>query len=457
MLKDSTPGSAPPLLEQGFAVLALLIYSGALMVDFFPPPEHGGAIAASNAPIKLFLFVTLYSITGILLLRDFAAALKLLVTHKYLTLLLLYCAASTLWSVEPGESIEKSAGIAGASMLALYLALRFPFATLLRVLTIVLSTIVVVSYLTALLVPDIGVMQGLHEGLWSGVFRHKNRLGFYATLAGVVFLAGYLRSRPHRSWYMLGYILSATLLFFSCSKSSHLAWILLFVAIGLYLGATGLRRPALICLLSVTLCSISLGAQFQYKVFPPLVLNQILHHVALDANVDSAEACESRFCDWITAAPPSAKLHTGAGRIRLWSLLGERVGDRPLLGYGIGGFWLGSNGPSAQVWERVGWKTPHAHNGFIDLILHLGLVGAALFLLFIFAAIKWTLQACLERKLDIQSLTYAAILACILLANIGESFLLVANSLPWILLLLATIRLTEYSRTPNQMAAEKNV
>lgn len=52
-----------------------------------------------------------------------------------------------------------------------------------------------------------------------------------------------------------------------------------------------------------------------------------------------------------------------------------------------------------------------------------------------FAAVRYTL--------DSPALTYALLLAFVFLANIGESFVFVPNKLPWILLILCTIRVTE--------------
>jgi exopolysaccharide production protein ExoQ len=51
--------------------------------------------------------------------------------------------------------------------------------------------------------------------------------------------------------------------------------------------------------------------------------------------------------------------------------------ERPLLGYGYGAFWLGERGPSARVWA-VTWDAVHAHNGYLDLWLQIGVIGALL-------------------------------------------------------------------------------
>jgi len=69
------------------------------------------------------------------------------------------------------------------------------------------------------------------------------------------------------------------------------------------------------------------------------------------------------------------------GRTDIWILLIEIALRRPWLGYGYDAFWLEFDGPSAEVWYAASWHPPHAHNGFIDLWLTLGLVGLLLFIL----------------------------------------------------------------------------
>ena len=66
---------------------------------------------------------------------------------------------------------------------------------------------------------------------------------------------------------------------------------------------------------------------------------------------------------------------TLTGRIPLWDSVLVAIGKNPLLGYGFNSFWNGENGPSATVVNSVGWSAPHAHNGFLDLCLDLGVVG----------------------------------------------------------------------------------
>jgi exopolysaccharide production protein ExoQ len=64
---------------------------------------------------------------------------------------------------------------------------------------------------------------------------------------------------------------------------------------------------------------------------------------------------------------------TLTGRWPLWTQLTGFVAERPVLGYGYGGFWNYDN--SMEVIEEQGWPISHAHNAYLDTMLELGPVG----------------------------------------------------------------------------------
>jgi O-antigen ligase len=110
---------------------------------------------------------------------------------------------------------------------------------------------------------------------------------------------------------------------------------------------------------------------------------------------------------------------------------------QPWLGYGYGGFWLGETGPSAAFWAAVGWKTPHSHNGFIDLALDLGLVGLfALVVALVTAFVRAIGRARTARTAD--AVAPLMFLAYTVLYNLSESSLLRHNTIFWVLYIMGT-------------------
>jgi O-antigen ligase len=69
---------------------------------------------------------------------------------------------------------------------------------------------------------------------------------------------------------------------------------------------------------------------------------------------------------------------TLTGRVPLWGLLMELAVKHGFLGYGLGAFWLMGNDDVQWVWAVAEWQSPEAHNGYIDILLQLGLPGLVL-------------------------------------------------------------------------------
>jgi O-antigen ligase len=55
------------------------------------------------------------------------------------------------------------------------------------------------------------------------------------------------------------------------------------------------------------------------------------------------------------------------------------IGKRPWQGYGLGGFWRGINGPSAFVELAVNAQVAYAHNGYLEMLISMGVPGLSAF------------------------------------------------------------------------------
>ena len=79
----------------------------------------------------------------------------------------------------------------------------------------------------------------------------------------------------------------------------------------------------------------------------------------------------------------SGKDVTFSGRTFIWQATINAIIDQPVLGFGYGGvFGFAPITPrTAAIWRDIGFTVPHAHNGILDVILQLGLVGAAIYVL----------------------------------------------------------------------------
>jgi len=71
-------------------------------------------------------------------------------------------------------------------------------------------------------------------------------------------------------------------------------------------------------------------------------------------------------------------ISTLSGRLPLWTLAFQFIGERPLTGYGFYAFWTPDH--IRYFSDQLGWGVPESHNGFIELLLSLGIPGLFLYL-----------------------------------------------------------------------------
>jgi exopolysaccharide production protein ExoQ len=115
------------------------------------------------------------------------------------------------------------------------------------------------------------------------------------------------------------------------------------------------------------------------------------------------------------------------GRVPLWQEL-IRLGSRkPILGSGYASFW--SSRQVYELWDRVNWTPVSSHNGYIDIFMNLGLAGMGLLLLLLVNAYR-NISKKIRADREFGGLAFVFFII-ILLQNLTESTLAVANSFLW--------------------------
>jgi|GEM_PF-1471820 len=464
-LWDSLPSRLPiekqsrllRVLESTFVVFSILVFSRALVFNLLDTGTmdrmaglnaNGESASVISQPKIFWLYLLIYCGTGLLILPRLRMVIRALVSEKYVLLLLLVAALSILWSTDPRESLVKAIALIACTLFGVYLAIRYDTRQQMQLFAVAFSLIMIASLLVANYFPRIGVMRGVHEGIWRGVFLHKNTLGSYMLLAGSVFFLLTTEVSKSRILYHAAFWLAVTLLTLSCAKSALLSWMILFTVLSVYFARLNRPKVALIAIVSVVLAFCGFVMQYKYKVMPPILLSQVSTSVT-KSGFGLSSAWAQLVSDFEAAqrnAPPGAFLATGSGRLRLWGHLWEKIQERPWLGYGLGGFWRGMQGPSADIWKQERWRPPGAHNSFIDLWLDLGVIGLGLLVLSVAAALMGSVAPIVKGAIDLDLLFPSAILISLCLAKIAEGGLFGANILTWILFVTAVINVQKILR-----------
>jgi exopolysaccharide production protein ExoQ len=443
------------IAEHAFIVFSILVFSRALIFNLFEASttdfatglnDTAGAPSGISQPKIFWLYLFIYIGTGLLILPRIRLVIRALFGEKYILLLILLAALSILWSTDPRDTLVKVIALGACTSFGVYLTIRYDVQQQMHLFAITFFLIIITSIFVAVYAPDIGIMHGIHEGIWRGVFLHKNALGTYMLLAGIVFFLLTIVVTKYRFFYFLAFCLAVLLLILSCAKSSLLSWVILFSVLGVYFARFNRPKVAVVAMVSVVFVLCAFVMQYKYKVMPPILAGQIATSIA-KSNYSPPTAWAQLVSDFEAAqrmAPPGAFLATGDGRLRLWGHLWEKIKERPWLGYGVGGFWRGMHGPSADIWKLETWLPPGAHNGFIDLWLDLGVMGVGLLVLSIAFAMTGSIASIANGPSHSDLLFPVAILIGLCFVKVAEGELFGANVLTWVLFVTAVMNVQNH-------------
>jgi exopolysaccharide production protein ExoQ len=196
-----------------------------------------------------------------------------------------------------------------------------------------------------------------------------------------------LRRRQFGVIALLGFIF----LILTASRTSLTAT-LLAVAVFLVIGSSQRTRTVVVPALGICVCLLVL--------LVVTGLSKGLQSAALLGRTDDT----------------SESVESFSGRTAIWRDVGPYISDRPLAGYGYGGFWTPAR--IGTISDEEKWGVPDSHSTYVDCLLALGVVGLVLYLLSLFAAL-WRAVAFYRRTLD----SHYAFLAALLVFCIVDGFL----------------------------------
>ena len=398
--------------EEIFTIISLMSFSGAI-VRFIAP----------NNPVYFIVLILLYGsglLSLLLMLARWRQTLQRLTQEKWLWVLLTIVFASLAWSETPWITLDRgdSQGLLPflcGNLFGMYVATRYPFVKQLELIAWSFGISTGLSLILGKLVPSYGVMgfgniinfeDLIHTGSWRGVYNHKTVLGSLMTLAVIFFLP--FTNRAFRfSW---------------------LAWGLIGMAISLILLST--TKAALVILFLVVLVFLPIyrvirwHSSIAFSFFVALALLVSSTSIIIVGNAETLLGLLGRDL-------------TFTGRTEIWPAVWEKVLQRPWLGYAYNTFWQGIEGESADVWLAVPFRPPHAHNGFLDICLDVGLVGFSIFAIGFFSTCFRSIVLIRKTK-TLLGLLPLAYLTALFFLNLTEGFLMREN-IYWPLYVIMTL------------------
>jgi O-antigen ligase len=383
----------PSTAEKGFAVLVLLLSTGAFLNLGL---DSNSDFEAGRTGMEM-AWLLLYLGTITVFLKYCSRAKEVLKGELWLILLVTFALASVLWSDYPSFTARRAIALICTTLFGFYFALRYPLRQQLRLLSVAFTIAAVASVFFQLFGWGTNLAA---EGVpgWIGVYFQKQQLGMNMAFAIAVLLTLIKSDPEYRSWARIGCVLSFALLVLSRSATA----VVMFAALLLALPLRGLLR----------------------KRFRAVVLAGVL---SLPLIAYSAVWCFQHL-DAVTGL--LGRDLTLTGRIPLWVLCTVMALQRPWLGYGYNAFWQGRGGDTVN--HVVGWMPNSAHNGFLEIWLGLGMVGLGLFAITLLIYIKRAVTF-VRTVRSAESIWPLLFLILLLLCNLSQATILIRNSIFWIM------------------------
>jgi len=321
--------------------------------------------------------------------------------------------ASLTWTVLLSATIYRAFLLLFITLIAAYLGMQFSRRDLVNFVAVSIGIFALASWLLAVIWPGAGITSAHpYEGLWRGIFWHKIYLGATMALGYPAYLV---------------ILFSAKLQYTRAQKFLALVMIVVCSALAVLSdSATGLVvfaiQTGLFILVSLWLLWGHLLTRRSYWLMGGTMA---LGFLLVVTHLDFVFGFFNR----------TASL---TGRVPMWlHVLDTYFVRHPLFGHGFGAFWL-QPGINQEIQSFLGgWLYPVkvSDNGYLDVLLGLGVVGLLLLLAILVTGFKRVFRIALEGR-DLKHFFPFFVMVHIVLINVSLSYFVEMESFVWFLLVL---------------------
>jgi exopolysaccharide production protein ExoQ len=401
--------SVARFLERNATFVYLVLFAGIM----WPPDAYfsGEMVTPQGASnIYDFLeFATLLPFLGLGFLALRRQAPQFLIYAWPMLALCGFAFLSAYWSDDPSIVVRRAGTATISTLFGVYLAARGDFAELIAALVKVYALAAVASFVAIVALPQAATVTGeYYTHAWRGAFTDKNELGMACGEA--IMLAVYAwRGRYGPRWLAGGTIAAYLVLLYGSQSKTPIVFMMAALYAALIVMALRRRSAAgLVTGYALLVTGIVVGA----------ILAMTWQDVLLALGRDP----------------------TFTNRTRIWQLVLEYIDRRPWFGYGFGAFWREQNEDAQVLWVALGFKTPHAHNSWLEMVLGIGVVGTGLAVLGWLVAIYRTLRVAAAPHAEHVAFCLA-FLAAIFFENLSEYEFFRPGRLMWALFVAIVVYL----------------
>ena len=345
----------------------------------------------------------IYLIAFCILILRWKHAVRLGAKNILIWVTIFWVFASSIWSGEPSLTLRASAGLLGTTIIALYLASFYDYERFAHIAAWSFLIVNILSLFVIAFFPAQGISWDPFG--WRGIYFTKNGLGINS-LFGIILFSALLTDKKTATLGIMGLILSFILLIGSKSITSLIISAFALSIWSFMVTFLNRNKPVFISLLVSFLILFVIGIWLYLTNNTEIVLSILGKDLTL------------------------------TGRTPIWEALLLYVRQSPWLGYGYGAVWLGRDfGIGSYISLPMNYYVVNAHNGYLDLLLEIGIIGVVLVSVVVIA-ILFKLLSTIDNSTRVKSseLWPVVLLIAIIVYNSTEAMLLVQNSVAWILI-----------------------
>jgi O-antigen ligase len=298
---------------------------------------------------------------------------------------------SAVWSINPQATMRQGIIYLFVVVGAIGIAGSFEIDEFMKVVAAVCVLAALVSLLLIVVSPS-SVFVG-DTGEYRGIFSQKNEVGEAMAVGALATLHGLRASKRHR-WQGALILAILTIVCFLSESATSLLTIIGLCSVDTV--SAMMRKGGIVRILGIMVTFIAVPIVAFIAIFPDGLLDMM------------------------------GKDPTLTGRTIIWSYVTPYIYQKPLLGWGYAAFWSPNNPAAMEIGESIHWFAPEAHNGLLEILLTVGVVGAALFIFLLARNVELALR-CLRTKE--RALAISAVLCCIGIILVGVSEMVLSAGL----------------------------
>lgn len=295
--------------------------------------------------VNQIVYTSLFLFSLPIIFSFYNRLIDFILKEKFLSIFLIWCVISFLWSDYSFLSIKRSFQLVVMFIVILNSLLFCDFKKLLKSLKIIIVAYLIVTYVSGIFIP--GAIDSSF-GTWRGLESHKNGLG---QMANILFLFSLLfYDKNHKqSTKIINYFISI----FS---------IILVLLSG---SSTAVMGFVVVVFLSIIFSfeKVFLSLRLGRTIFVLLILFIICSAIIVSFSKDLLAFIPGLFDKDLTLT----------GRTDIWAYVWDEIQKKPLLGYGYSTYWV--KGTSRiETFQII-----QSHNSYLEITLQVGILGFLLF------------------------------------------------------------------------------